>query len=240
MYIAICDDNLGHINIIENELQKIAKEKNIELECDVYQDGESIIDAYKNNMETYDAVFLDMEMNKLNGIETANIIRKTDRNIIILFVTSHSEYMKESFKCEPFRFIEKPLNIEELKEAFDAVCKKLSEDRKSFIIKENKTIIRLFCDDIIYCESDSHWVCIYTKDKTYKICKTLSELYKLLDPKIIFRVHKSFLVNFKYIYTIKENNIQLYCCDKLIPISRSYKKTVMEEFTNFMERNLYL
>lgn len=56
----------------------------------------------------------------------------------------------------------------------------------------------------------------------------------------MFQVHKSFIVNFNYIFTIKEGNIQLYHCDKLIPISRSYKKAFLEEYTNFTERNLYV
>lgn len=68
----------------------------------------------------------------------------------------------------------------------------------------------------------------------------VSDLYEQLDKEMMFQVHKSFIVNFNYIFTIKEGNIQLYHCDKLIPISRSYKKAFLEEYTNFTERNLYL
>lgn len=235
--IAICDDNTEHINILEKYLFEIS---NIKIECDVYQSGESLIDAYKNNVERYDVVFLDMEMNKLNGIETANLIREFDEHIIIIFVTSHSEYMKESFQCQPFRFIEKPLDYDELKKIFYDIKDKLSKKRKIFPFTENKTKVRLFCDDIIYCESQGHWVWIYTKDNSYKICKTLSDLYEQLDKEMMFQVHKSYIVNFNYIYTIKENNIQLYHCDKLIPISRSCKKAFLEEYTNYTERNLYV
>ena len=221
--IAICDDNIEHISILEKYLFEIS---NIKIKCDAYQSGESLVNAYKNNIERYDVVFLDMEMKELNGIETANLIREFDEHIIIVFVTSHSEYMKESFQCQPFRFIEKPLDYDELK--------------KVFSFTENKTKVRLFCDDILYCESQAHWVWINTKDKSYKICKTLSDLYEQLDKEMMFQVHKSFIVNFNYIFTIKESNIQLYHCDKLIPISRSYKKAFLEEYTNFTERNLYV
>lgn len=122
--IAICDDNTEHINILEKYLFEIS---NIKIECDVYQSGESLIDAYKNNVERYDVVLLDMEMEELNGIETANLIREFDEHIIIIFVTSHSEYMKESFQCQPFRFIEKPLDYDELKKIFYDIKDKLSK-----------------------------------------------------------------------------------------------------------------
>ena len=235
--IAVCDDNLEHINILEKRLFEIG---NVKIECDAYLSGERLVRAYRDNLENYDVVFLDMEMGGMNGIETANLIRGFDEHIIIVFVTSHSEYMKESFQCQPFRFIEKPIDYEELKKVFYDICRKLSKKRKVFPFTENKTKVRLYCDDIICCESQAHWVWIYTKDKSYKICKTLSDLYEQLDKEMMFRVHKSFIVNFNYIYTIKENGIQLYHCDKIIPISRSYKKAFMEEYTNYTERNLYI
>lgn len=235
--IAICDDNIEHISILENYLFEIS---NIKIECDAYQSGESLVNAYKNNIERYDVVFLDMEMKNLNGIETANLIQEFDEHIIIVFVTSHSEYMKESFQCQPFRFVEKPLDYEELKKVFYDIYKKLSKKRKIFSFMENKTKVRLYCDDIIYCESQAHWVWIYTKEKLYKICKSLSDLYEQLDKEMMFQVHKSFIINFNYIYIIKGNNIQLYHCDKVIPISRSYKKLFLEEYINFTERNLYV
>lgn len=235
--IAICDDNTEHINNLEKYLFEMSK---VKIECDAYHSGESLVNAYKNNTERYDIVFLDMEMEKLNGIETADLLREIDEHIIIVFVTSYTKYMPESFQCQPFRFLVKPLNYDKLKKTFYDACKKLSTKRRILAFTENKTRVRLYCDDIIFCESQAHWVWIYTKDKVYKICKTLSDLYEQLDKGIMFRVHKSFIVNFNYIYTIKESNIQLYHCDKLIPISRSYKKAFLEEYTNFTERNLYV
>lgn len=231
--IAICDDNIEHINILEKSLFEISS---VKIECDIYQSGESLIDAYKNNIERYDVVFLDMEMKELNGIETANLIREFDEHIIIIFVTSHTEYMRESFKCSPFRFLLKPIDVDELKTVVYDMCKKLSEKRNVYAFTENKTKVRLFHDDIIYLESQDHWIWIHIKEKTYKVCKSLSEIHTQLGNMMFCRVHKSFVINFHYIKTIKENDVQLYYCDKFIPISRMYKKEVLNEYTNFLER----
>ena len=232
--IAICDDNSEHISILEKYLFEISS---VKIECDAYHSGESLVNAYKNNVERYDVVFLDMEMEKLNGIETANLVREFDEHIIIVFVTSHTEYMRESFKCSPFRFLLKPLDIVELKTVVYDMLKKLSETRNVYAFTENKTKVRLYCDDIIYLESQDHWIWIHTKENTYKICKSLSDVHSQLGNIMFCRVHKSFVINFHYIKTIKENDIKLYYCDKLIPISRSYKKEVISEYTNFLERD---
>lgn len=234
MRIAICDDNINHINIIENYIHNLRKTS---VECDAYQSGEELIRAFRDGAEQYDVIFLDMEMEQLNGIETANYIREIDEHVIIVFVTSHTEYMRESFKCAPFRFLVKPVDGEEFKTVFYDISKKLSKQRKVFAFTENKAKIRLYCDDIIYCESQDHWIWIHTKEKTYKICKSLTELHSQLDKDMFCRVHKSFVINFLYIKTIKDNDAELYHCDKTIPISRSYKKKVLEEYTNFLERD---
>ena len=210
------------------------------LNRDVFYNGEQLVTAYKEHSTNYDAIFLDIEMDKLNGIETANLIREFDEHVIIIFITSHTKYMKESFKCQPFRFLEKPIDFDELKSVYEDVCRKLSKKRKIFAFSENKKKVRLFCNDIIYCESQGHWTWIHTKDEKYKICKSMNDVHEQLDKDMLFRVHKSFVVNFHYIKSIKETNIELYHCEKNVPISRSYKKSTLEEYTSFVERNLYV
>lgn len=240
MNIAICDDNSKHINTLENSLFEIGKAENIKVECDAYQSGEELTRVYQSSTAAYDVIFLDMEMDGLNGIDTANLIRERDEYVIIVFVTSHTEYMKDSFKCSPFRFLVKPVHIDELKEVFSDILKKLSKKKKVLSFTENKALIRVYCEDIIYCESLDHWVYIHTTHGTHKICKSLSDLYGSLDDTLLFRVHSSFIVNFHYVKAIRNNFIELYHSDKDIPISRSYKKSVLFEYTNYIERNLYV
>ncbi len=234
MRVAICDDNINYINEIENYIDKF---KQTVVVCDAYQNGEELIYAYRDKGERYDVIFLDMELERLNGIETASLIREIDEHVIIVFVTSYTEYMRESFKCAPFRFLVKPVDSEEFKTVFYDVTKKLSKQRKVFAFAENKAKIRLYCDDIIYFESQDHWIWIHTKERVYKICKSLTELYGQLDKEMFCRVHKSFIINFLYVKSIKENDAELYHCDKPVSISRSYKKEVLKEYTNFLERD---
>ena len=138
MNIAICDDNNDYINTLENYIDDL-KVKN--LEHDVFYSGEELLNEYKNNEANYDAIFMDMEMGELDGIETANLIRQFDRNVIIVFVTSHKKYMQRSFQCMPFRFLIKPINFSDFEEVFREVCIKLDDDPETFIFLENATAI---------------------------------------------------------------------------------------------------
>ena len=237
MKIAICDDELKHLNSLENALLSISGGK---IECDAFLSGKELLATYEKNPKSYDVIFLDMEMDKLNGIETANIIREKDEYVIIVFVTSHTEYMRESFKCLPFRFLVKPVDLAELTEVYNDISKKISKTNKVLTVTEGKAIHRIFSKDIIYCESSNHFVYIHTKDRIYKVCKSLANFYEQCDKEMIYRVHTSFLVNFHYVKSIRNNFIEMYHSPNEIPISRTYKKSVLAEYTNFVERNLYV
>lgn len=233
MNIAICDDSKDYINILE---QYILGKNNPGIFCDAFYSGEELVKVYNDNEGNYDVIFLDMEMGRLNGIETANIIRKFDKHVIIVFVTSHTKYMLDCFECSPFRFLVKPVSSVDFDKVFSDIEKKLSEERTTFVFTENRNRIRLFCEDIVYFECQAHYIYIHTKDRVHKICKTMTELYDCIDKKMFLQVHKSFIVNLNYIREIKESELVLYDADKPIPVSRTYKKMVANAFINFKER----
>ena len=238
MNIAICDDNNDYINTLENYIDDL-KVKN--LEHDVFYSGEELLNEYKNNEANYDAIFMDMEMGELDGIETANLIRQFDRNVIIVFVTSHKKYMQRSFECMPFRFLIKPINFLDFKKVYNEICMKLEDDPETFIFLENKKRTRIYCSDIIFFESSSHWILIHTRDgKTHKTRKTMSELLETIEKSTFIRVHRAFAVNLKHVYQIEVNDVIMHHYSDPIPISRTYKKELSDEFLNFKERKYLL
>ncbi len=237
MYIAICDDNFEYINTIENYFDIMKKQKP---DYDVYNSGEELISAYRNSTTNYDAIFLDLEMDGMDGIETANLIRQFDKHVIIVFISVHTQYMKQCFECTPFRFLHKPVSYEEISATIKAIHKKLSQEKTTFLFSENREKVRLFCEDILYFESRSHLLIINTKEKQYKIHKTLSELCKITGDEIFCRVHNSFVVNLGWIKEVKDTEIILYDCDFPIPLGRKYKKVFVEKFINYNERKYIL
>ena len=233
MNIAICDDNPEYVNILE---QYISDKNEPGAEYDAFFSGEELVKIYNIGEGNYDVIFLDMEMKLLNGIETANIIRKLDKHVIIVFVTSHTKYMQACFECSPFRFLVKPVSSEDFDKVFSDIQKKLSEERTTFVFTENRNKVRLFCEDIIYFECKAHYIYIHTKDKIHKICKTMAELCESIDKSMFLQVHKSFVINLNYIREIKESEIVLYDAENTVPISRTFKKQVGTAFINFKER----
>lgn len=235
--IAICDDEKIYINQIEQIFDKVTDS---EIDYDVFMNGEEIVSRYERYEADYDAIFLDMDMGELDGIRTANRIREIDKYVIIVFVTSHTKYMKECFQCEPFRFLVKPIDTDEINKAIKDIFAKLSQERKTFIFSENRNKVRLFCDSIIYFESKAHYLYIHTNDTEYKTTQPINKLEKVIDKDVFSKVHKSFIINLGYVKKIKGSEIYLYGTDTIIPIGRKYQKDFMDSFIKYKERKYLL
>ena len=236
MRIAICDDENIWINHIEEYIEKI-KSIYKEFECDVFTSGESLLSHYsKGNI--YDIIILDIEMNGLSGIDTANAIREKDSSVIIFFLTSHREYVFECFRSSPMNFWVKPIEYEIFKKDIMRAYEVIEQSDTYLKIIDNRKRIRLKCSSIIYIENKERKSWIYTTNGIYKTNKLISELIKKLDEKIFVRVYKSFIINLKYVHIITENELTLYDSDEKIPISRTYKKELIDKYINLKEREI--
>ena len=235
MRFAICDDEQQHINILTDYF---ATHKDYHIETEAFESGEALLETYQIQGSHFDALFIDMEMGGMNGIETANAIRTIDERVIIVFVTSHEEYAIDCFQCSPLRFLKKPLQPEKMNEALQAIEQQLSKKRVVVHLNFGKEQYRLYEDDIIYLESHNHKIDIYTVDETYVVNKNLNEMEDTLSANVFARAHKAFLVNLRYVRKIKGNEIYLRQCEHTIPLGRVYKSAFMKSYAHQRERDL--
>lgn len=233
MNIAFCDDEPIQMSDIETYLL----EQESKVHIDVYFSGETLLKAYDKGMR-YQAVFLDMEMDGKNGLETADALRAMDDYVEIIFVSGYSQYMEDSFRCAPFRFLVKPIKPEKLEEAVTALFKKLARKPTSIVIKENGNVFHLYSDEIVYCESEGHLIHIYTKEHSYMVRMTMNALIDKLNDNDFGRSHNAYLVNYRYVRAIMNNGVHLSINARVLPISRSYKKSFKERYICYMEGSL--
>ena len=108
LYIALCDDEkvdlIKERELLENVLSSISY--NIKWEIDMFTSSKDMLKSEK----IYNLVFLDVEMEGLNGIETAEALHKMSPSILIFFVTHHEDYMDEALNKHAFRFWTKPIS----------------------------------------------------------------------------------------------------------------------------------
>lgn len=102
MKIAVCDDDKLLTGEIDGQLQRIQQKMGISFETDIFFDGETLWEAIEKH-GSYDIIYLDIEMENMDGITVARKIREQDPYTILLFVSSYDSYYEQLFEVEPFR-----------------------------------------------------------------------------------------------------------------------------------------
>lgn len=118
-YIAICDDETFTCSAIEQQLLDLSEKANIPMQVDVFYSGNGFINYLRNKIQ-YDILFLDIELQDINGIEIARYLRNSmnDEHIQIIYISSKTEYALKLFKTRPMDFLVKPFNVNDIENTF--------------------------------------------------------------------------------------------------------------------------
>ena len=207
IHIAICDDEDGFL-FLEQKLVSAYMERHVyQYRVDTFSSGMDLLQQ-DNAIVNFDIIFLDINMNELDGIETAKKIRESGSNAYIVFVTAFVTYALEGYKVDAVRYLLKESDSLEasIEECLDIIIQRMNyqENRETFVFVEGEKTISP--DDIVYIESNLHKL-------TFHLAKTTKERYSMyekldnIDNRIckygFCRIHKSFLVNLKYVESIE-------------------------------------
>ena len=208
--IAICDDEILITRKIERMLENIAQNIMIEINTDVFYDGNTLVD-HINRGNRYDIIYLDIEMEKQNGVDAARNIRKLDYNVLIIYVTSHESFVREVFEVSAFRFIVKPIESQIFEKYFLDAKKEILRKPRYFQYQYNKITHRVQINDVMYFQSDKRVIYIVTEAGSEKCYGKLNDIEKqLIKSNIYFyRTHQSFLVNPKFVMVYTYDSIEL-------------------------------
>lgn len=145
--IVICENDKNDQEFVKSKVVDILGNLNIEYETKVYNSGESLIEAYKNDA---DIILMDIQMDGIDGMETAREIRKVDDKVEIIFITSFVEYALEGYEVKAYRYLLKPVKYDDLKTSLINCLNDINLLKKSIVIKEGDTRVKLSLKDIMY------------------------------------------------------------------------------------------
>lgn len=233
--IAICDDNLIQIDIIEKYIYNWSKQNKIEAKIEKFASGEAFLFSIEEEID-YDAIYLDIDMNKVSGIEVSNKIREKDKNVNIIFTTGMFKHVMHGYKVRALRYLLKPIKEVDLHESLDCILDSIGNAKLEMdvlTIETPKKIIKLKKSEIVYFEAFSPYIDVYTSNDKFKIRKKISDIEEsLLDDKFV-RCHRSYIVNLKYVKLIQRDFLTLDN-DVNIPISRGKYKEINDKYLNYL------
>ena len=128
MRIAICDDKMPLHDDLKKHLEEYALKRHLVLVYDDYTKGSDLV---ASDIE-YDIIFMDYKMDDLDGLETSRRIRKKNVKSAIIFLTSFSSIVFDTFEVNAYRFLVKPIDMEKISSAMDDYLASL--DDSNFIL----------------------------------------------------------------------------------------------------------
>ncbi len=215
MNIAVVDDE----KVIREQIGSLIKKQMPDCYLESYATGEELLAAGKR----FDIVFLDIQMDGIDGIEVARTLRARQDEIVLIFVTGNREYVFDALDLYAFHYLLKPVDegkfSEVLVRAAGEVAKK-KEKKGLFIKKRNLTLDQT---DILYIESRAKKVEIHTarlKD-IIEIYATMEELEDQLEEDF-YRCHRAYLVNMAHIREYDSDSITITNGDKICLTKKKY------------------
>lgn len=204
MNIAVVDDE----KIIREQIKGLIEKQKADCDVEVYAAGGMLLDTEK----AYDIIFLDIQMDGLNGIETARMLRKQNEETVLIFVTGVKEYVFEAFDVAAFHYLLKPIKESKFREVFDRAAKEAEKrkerEQEQLFVKTKNRNITLNYKDIMYLENRGRKVEIHTTGESIEIYAAMTELESQLRGNF-YRCHRGYLVNMAYITEYCNDSISL-------------------------------
>ena len=193
---------------------------------------------FLNNHEI-DLIFLDIRMPKLSGLD---FLRTLQHKPLVVITSAYEEYALESFDlavCDyllkPFRFdrflkaVNRAQEVYNLKNPVEKPVNMLQKEgvaTDKIAIKADKKHILLSLDEILYLESLGNYVKVWKDDGFLLTPRTLTSFEEQL-PSTFVRIHKSFILNKKYVNYL-EGNMAFLKNEQQIPVGKNYKATIKQ------------
>lgn len=241
--IAVCDDEDVFSDLLCDDINLWALTESVNVEIKVFSSGEDLLEDIVEYGDGYHIIFLDIEMPRMNGIATAKEIRKINLNVTLIFVSQYDDYYKEAYEVHPYYFFRKPVEKEKMFSILNTSVKQNETLQQSFKFRYNKIYFSLYLRNVLYFSSDKRAInitCFYNKH--YKFYGRLDEVEAELKTQLVkfIRIHKSFLVNRKYIAQYHYQYVVM-CNHEVIPISvRKRKEMKLLQLFLFKEEDYYV
>lgn len=227
MRIAVWDDQIEEVK----KLEALSNDYLLKREIN----GEVHIIKNLVELETHspDVLLLDIEMPELNGIEIKEKL-SAGNNPLIIFATSHSEFMPEAFGKNVLGYLIKPVDLPSLERVMDCAMNHIKAeylfqfDDASMVSSKDVILVRMdkgYLDLILYDDSRRSWM-----------KKTMKEAEQLLEPYGFLRIADGCLVNSLYVDRFEGNSVILKGAFGRVIISRRRKKVCMEKYREYCFR----
>ncbi len=214
---AICDDEPAMARELAGYLARYLEEHEVTAySVSNFSSGRALLEA----ADGFDVIFLDIQMEEPDGMETARLLRRQGDHSLLVFVTVLMELVFDAFQVEAYDYLTKPLDAARFARTMDRVLQTLEQrTAASIVIQQGSGCEVVPLSDVVYCEVLGRKVYLHKADGTITgYYDRLEQLERRVDGRF-FRCHRSYLVNLDHVRGCQAGQVLLSQGER-IPVSR--------------------
>ena len=228
---AICDDEPQMAREIADQLAGYMKETDCDYSVDCFSSGHALL----KSSDEFDVIFLDIQMERPDGMETAALLRRRESRSLLIFVTVLKDRVFDVFPLEAFDYLLKPLDRDRFRRTMDRALRWLERDAaKNLVIQRGSGCQVILLSDILYCEVLGRKIFIHKKDGiVLDYYDRLEDLEQRVDSRF-FKCHRSYLVNLDHVGGCQDGQVLLSQGER-IPVSRLRERELTQALLRHMK-----
>ena len=236
--VAILDDDKTALIISKGAIEQFLRDNNVPFTIDVFSASEPFLASAKE--EKYQLLFLDIDVDHINGIEIGTIIKNDNPEVDIIYLSQREDLVFDTLFLHPFGFIRKSKIMQDFPSVLQLYLDthhNKEMDNSKLVITSKNGVTNIVISDIVYVEGNKNYQTIVLKDNTsMEVRLSMGELENQLDKKGFIRIHKGYLVNYLYIRKIVKNDVIL-TNNKVLPLAVKRKEEIMEKYLSVTRAN---
>ena len=229
---AICDDEPLMAQELAGHLAEYMKEKSItDYSVSSFSDSRALLDT----AGSFDVIFLDIQMERPDGMETARLLRRRGDHSLLVFVTVLKELVFDAFQVEAYDYLLKPLDSARFRQTMNRALHSLAQRTAEDIVIQRGTGCEVVpLSDLVYCEVLGRKIYLHKHDGTVSdYYDKLEDLEQRVDGRF-FKCHRSFLVNLDYVRGCQDGQV-LLDQGECIPASRLRERELTQALLRHMK-----
>ena len=228
--IAICDDEKYILDKIKKLVFDFFHRKNVEITVSQFGSGEELLRHNKN----IDILFLDIQMDGIDGMETARKMRSQNYKGYLIFITVLKEMVFQSFEVQAYDYLVKPIEEECFEKTMERLFSAMQNAKDASLLVQKGYEKNIAFDDIVFCEIIDRKIYLHLKtEEVIDYYDRIENLETKLDGRF-FKCHRSYLINLSHLKSYK-NGMAYMINDKQIPVSRLRSKEFSSVVLKYMK-----
>ncbi len=236
--IVICEDVLQDREKITYIITLYLRNLNMDYTITAFTSGEALIGACESRKIQPHIIFMDIQLDGMNGIETATIINKIAPNCHIIYLSNHLQFATDVYTTEHRYYVLKSEFEQRIGSVFDKIFTTDDCEKDCIIPLKHSCQVVVNPKDIIMIERNGRGSKFFVKDTIYESTLPLKDAEALIATDSIVQCHNSFYINLDYIKSYEREQLELKN-GLLVPISRKYQPLIRNRFTRWTQEHLF-